>query len=186
MHPPLIDFIKPWNMPLSLVEIAETPTTLTLRQTRAPALRNLRNLLIKTWHLPFVLFAAWFAYSSEYSSALLNHGHKTSAGGWNDPVCLWAMIGFGLLVGRLLLCSVYGLFSRATFVFDKDQNSLLRNGRRVGSLREIGAIKPQITKGWEYNPVFRLVLSFPNAGKLLSRRRISYQGEAIIRLLATA
>ena len=66
--------------------------------------------------------------------------------------------GFSLLIGRLLLHSICGLFGRATFVFDKRQDVLLRNGRPVGPLREIGAIKPQITKGMEHNPVFRLVL----------------------------
>lgn len=156
-----------WNTPLPLAEIVETPTTLTLTQTKAPALRDLRNLLIKTWHLPFALFAAWFAYSAESSSPLLNHGRETNAGGWDDPVCLWTMIVFGLPIGHLLLRSIWGLFGRATLVFDKGLDALLRNGRPVGSLGEICAIKPQITKGWKCNPVFRLVLELPQRRKVV-------------------
>ena len=156
-----------WNISLPLIEILETPTTLTLTQTRAPALRDLRNLLIKTWHLPFALFAAWFAYSAEASSPLLNHGRETNAGGWDDPVCLWTMIVFGLPIGRLLLRSIWGLFGRATLVFDKGRDTLLRNGRPVGSLGEICAVIPQITKGRGYNPVFRLVLELLRCRKVV-------------------
>ncbi len=68
---------------------------------------------------------------------------------------------FSLSIGRLLLRSICGLFGRATIVFDKEQDVLLRNGRLVGPLREICAIKPQVTKGEERNPVFRLVLDLP-------------------------
>lgn len=158
--------IRPLNQPLTLVEITETPETLTLTQTRVSALRDLRNLLIRTWSVPFALFAVAFAHA-EFFSPFWNHGEKTSSEGWYDPFYPWTISLFVVLIGRLLLPAICGLFGRATFVFDKGQGVLLRNGRQVGPLQEIHAIKPQVSKGAERNPVFRLVLELPQRRKVV-------------------
>ncbi len=164
----LRDMPTAWDTPLPLVEIAETPTTLTVTQTKAAALRDLRTLLIQAWHLPFTVFAFLFAYLSESSSSYWNHGEKQSLGEWyHDPFCLWTIALFSLGIGRSLLPAIRSLLGRATFVFDKDRNVLLRNGRRVGLLGEICAIKAQINKGLQYNPVFRLMLELPQRRKVV-------------------
>lgn len=158
--------ITPLNQPLTLVEIEETPETLTITQTKAPALRDLRNLLAGWWPVPFFLFAAAFAASSEDASPFWNHGHKISGAEWYDPPYLWGFIFFGLLFGRLLLRSLCGLFGRATFVFDKSRNMLVRNGKPVGSLGEICRIKSQLNKGYGLNPTFRLMVEIPEGRKI--------------------
>ena len=172
--------MKAWNMPLSLVEISETSTTLTVRQTKAPALRDLRNLLMKMWPLPFTISASLFVYFSDFT--LWNHGVGTSSRGWHDPFCLFVIASSSLLLGRLLLRPICSLFGRAKFVFDKGQDVLLRNGKQVGSLREIAAIKPQITKGSQYNPVFRLVLELPHGQKVVVAETHSIPGRGEFRV----
>lgn len=160
----LRDMPTAWNMPLALVEIVETPTTLTLTRTRVAALRDFRNLLPTVWSLPLMVLTGWYLYS--FDSLYGNHGEKQSPGEWyRNPLYLWAIALISFNIGRSLLPPIRSLFGRATFVFDKSRNVLLRNGRQVGPLDEIRAIKAQITKGLQYNPVFRLVLELPQHRK---------------------
>ena len=149
---------------MPLVEIVETPTTLTVTQTKAAALRDLRNLLPQVWSFPIaVLFVCVFQFSPFWK-----HGEKQSPGEWyRDPFYLWGITLVILNMGRSLLPPIRSLLGRATFVFDKSRNVLLRNGRQVGPLDEIRAIKAQITKGLQYNPVFRLVLELPQCWKVV-------------------
>ena len=158
--------LTPLNQVLTLVETTETPETLTITQTKAPALRDLRNLLAGWWPMPFLLFAGAFASSAENASSLWNHGQKISGVEWYDPPYLWGFVVFGLVFGRLLLRSLCGLFGRATFVFDKSQNMLIRNGKPVGPLGEICRIKSQVNKGNGLNPVFCLMAEIPEGRKI--------------------
>ena len=156
----------PLNQPLTLVEITETPETLTVMQTKAPALRDLRNLLAGWWPMPFVLLIEATISSPEVSSSFGYHGQQTSSGEWFNPLCILPFIILCLIFGQLLLRSLCGLFGRATFVFDKSQAMLVRNGQPVGPLGEISRIKSQVNKGQGLNPLFRLALELPEGRKI--------------------
>ena len=139
---------------------------LTIRQTKASALRDLRNLMVGWWPMPILLFAGGVAFSPEVTSSFRNHGQQTSSGEWFNPFFIFLSIIFSLTFGRLLLRSLCGLFGRAAFVFDKSQNMFLCNGQPVGPLGEICRIKSQLNKGYELNPMFRLMVEIPEGWKI--------------------
>ena len=153
------------HQPLALVEIAETPETLTIMQTKAPALRDLRNLLAGWWPVS-ILLLVWVFGSSSKAASLFGHGQPTSSGEWFNPSFILPSIIFGLTFGQLLLRSLCGLFGRATFVFDKSQNLLVRNDKPLGPLGEICRIKSQVNKGQGLNPIFRIMVEIPEGRKI--------------------
>ncbi len=132
------------HQPLTLVEIAETPETLTITQTKAPALRDLRNLWMTWWPMLFLLCAMIFVSSAFILPSVL----------------------ISLVFGSLLLRSLRGLVGRATSVFDKSRNILARDGQPLGSLGEICRIKSQVNKGQGRNPIFRIMVEIPEGRKI--------------------
>ena len=140
---------------LVLAYVVENDGRLVVTQSNGAALRNFRNTFGSLAGSAISLLLWYLLFPQSVNSWLR---------GWlTGPYAVTPaglLFFFSLPFLIMLAQSVNRLFGKETFVFDRNEGVFIRNGFKMGPLREIRAVTAQVTGHGQY-PIFRLILELP-------------------------
>ena len=128
---------------MALAQVVEQNGVLTVKQTNGAPLRDLGTVLLQIPPAAAVLLLFYVECGTD-----------------KGLFVFMSLFGGGYYVYQLFR-TINQLWSRETFVFDRNADTFIRNGRIVCSLRDIRLIAAQVTRGEAQNPKFRVLLELP-------------------------